>query len=61
MFLKISENFQENKKMLWHRCFLVNFAKFLRTPPVTASDNSILTDVLRNLAVIAKHDQMVLI
>ena len=61
MFLKISENFLENKKMLWHRCFLVNFAKFLRTPPVTAFDNSILTDVLRNLAVIAKHDQMVLI
>ena len=20
------------KKRLWHRCFLVNFAKFLRTP-----------------------------
>ena len=25
------------KKRLWHRCFLVNFAKFLRTPPATAS------------------------
>ena len=35
--LKISQNSQENtfatflKKRLWHRCFLVNFAKFLRT------------------------------
>ena len=25
------------KKSLWHRCFPVNFAKFLRTPPVAAS------------------------
>ena len=24
------------KKRLWHRCFPVNFAKFLRTPPVAA-------------------------
>ena len=39
----------------------MNFAKFLRTPPVTASDNSILRDVLSNLAVIARHDQMILI
>ena len=43
--IKISQNSQENicarvsfliitllKKGLWHRCFLVNFAKFLRTP-----------------------------
>ena len=34
------------KNRLWHRCFLVNFAKFLRTPFftehlwTTASDNS---------------------
>ena len=26
------------KKSLWHRCFPVNFAKFLRTPPVAASE-----------------------
>ena len=49
VFLKISDNSQENtrarvsfliklqasgllKKRLWHRCFPVNFAKFLRTP-----------------------------
>ena len=44
VFLKISQNSQENtcarvsflitllKKRLWHRCFLVNFAKFSRTP-----------------------------
>ena len=37
VFLKISQNSQEKacnfiKKRLWHRCFLVNFAKFLRTP-----------------------------
>ena len=40
MFLEISQNSQENtrpkaynfiKKRLWHRCFPVNFAKFLRT------------------------------
>ena len=47
MFLEISQNSQENtcarvslslkvstflKKRLWHRCFPVNFAKFLTTP-----------------------------
>ena len=38
MFLEILLNSQENtsarvlKKRLWHRCFLVNFTKFLRTP-----------------------------
>ena len=26
------------KKRLWHRCFPVNYAKFLRTHPVAASD-----------------------
>ena len=39
IFLEISQNTQENtcarvsllKKRLWHRCFSVNFAKFLRT------------------------------
>ena len=25
------------KKRLWHRCFLVNFVKFLRTPPMATS------------------------
>ena len=38
LFLEISQNSQENtcatllKKKLWHRCFPVNFVKFLRTP-----------------------------
>ena len=43
VFLEISQNSQDNacarlrpatllKKTLWHRCFPVNFAKFLRTP-----------------------------
>ena len=27
------------KKRFWHRCFPVNFAKVLRTPPVAASVN----------------------
>ena len=50
MFLKISQNSQENtlvraffflrpatllKKTLWHRCFPRNFARFLRTPSPT--------------------------
>ena len=26
-----------SKKRLWHKCFLVNFTKFPRTPPVAAS------------------------
>ena len=44
-FSEISQNSQENtcpsnfikKARPWHRCFPVNFAKFLRTPPVVAS------------------------
>ena len=41
VFLEISQNSQENtqaapatllKKRIWHRCFPVDFAKFLRTP-----------------------------
>ena len=44
MLLEISQNSQENtyarvsiliKKRLWHRCFPVKFAKFLRTPFLT--------------------------
>ena len=48
LFLEISQNSQETpvpeaaratllKKRLWHKCFPVNFAKFLRTPLVVAS------------------------
>ena len=33
MFLEISQNSQQNTcTRLWHRCFAVNFVKFLRTP-----------------------------
>ena len=60
VFLKISQNSQENenicarvsfliklqvrpatllKKRLWHRCFAVNFPKFLRHLWATASDH----------------------
>ena len=43
VFLEISQNSQENTcarvsfliKRLWHRCFPMNFAKFLRTPFLT--------------------------
>ena len=45
VLLEISQNSQENtrdlrpatllKKRLWHRCFLVNFVKFPRTPFLT--------------------------
>ena len=50
VFVEISQNSQENtcarfsftlrratllKKRLWHRCFPMNFAKFLRTPFLT--------------------------
>ena len=44
VFLEILQNSQENtcarvsvliKLRLWHRCFFVNFAKFLRTPFLT--------------------------
>ena len=30
--IKMSEAYNLNKKRLCHRCFSVNFAKFLRTP-----------------------------
>ena len=51
VFLEISQNSQENpfyqrlffnnqKKSIWHRCFPVNFTKFLRTSfYITPSDN----------------------
>ena len=55
VFLKTSQNLQENtearasfliklpaallKKRLWHRCFPVNFAKFLRVAPLRVAQN----------------------
>ena len=36
VFLEISQNSQEsNCARIWHRCFSVNFGKFLRTPFLT--------------------------
>ena len=37
------------EKGLWHRRFPVNFAKFLRTPPVAAFFSSNNEDELRDL------------
>ena len=34
------------KKRLWRRCFLVNFTKFLRTPPVAASGMNALSHII---------------
>ena len=59
MFLKMSQNSQENtfagasflfKKRLWHRCFLVSFTKFLTTPFLWNTSggcflNSLMSDV----------------
>ena len=51
VFLEISQNSQKNscgrgsfliKLHAWHRCFPVNFAKFLRTPPVAASERKVV-------------------
>ena len=40
------------KKGLWHRCFTVNFAKFLRTPLVAAFFSSNNKDELRETCII---------
>ena len=51
VFLEISQNSQKNtcgrgsfliKLHAWHRCFPVNFAKFLRTAPVAASERKVV-------------------
>ena len=48
MFLEISQNSQENTyaMSLWHRCFPINFAKFLRTPIFILS----ITQEVRNVS-----------
>ena len=33
------------RKRLWHRCFLVNFAKFLRTPSLRNTFGRLLSDL----------------
>ena len=53
MFLEISQNSQKNtcarfsflKNRLWHRCFPVNFAKFLRTPFLQNTSGQLLQTI----------------
>ena len=48
-FLEISQNLQENVcvlvKRLWHWCFPVNFAKFLRTPFLQNTPGRLLLNI----------------
>ena len=66
VFLEILQNSQENtyarvsfltptlfQKRLWHRCFLVNFSKFLRTPFLQNTSRRLLL----NQQKISKLDQ----
>ena len=62
-FLEISQNSQENacarvsflKKRLWHRCFPVNFAKFLRTTFLTEHPRWLLLNQIKfNVQIIQK-------
>ena len=34
-----------NEKILWHRCFAVNFAKFLRTPYLQNTSGRLLLSI----------------
>ena len=45
LFNKVSKFFKLLKKSLWHRCFPVNFMKFLRTPSLTEHLRWLLLDV----------------
>ena len=55
VFLEISQNSQENTcarvsfLRLWHRCFPVNFVKFLRTPFLTEHLWTTASDTLLSL------------
>ena len=51
VFLKLSQNSQEKtcasyKKSFWHRCFPVNFAKFLRTSFSRNNSGRLLLDLV---------------
>ena len=39
------------KKSLWHNCFPVDFAKFLRTPPVAASETRTYSIAIFSLSI----------
>ena len=53
VFLEISQTSQGNsctrvlKKRLWHRCFPVNFVKFLRTPFLQNTFRRLLLEIVR--------------
>ena len=56
MLLEISQNSQENtrpatllKKRPWHRCFPVNFEKFLRTPFLQNTSGRLLLNFFLDL------------
>ena len=58
VFLETSQNSQENtynkvapllKKRLWHRCFPVNFGKFLRTPFLENTSGQLFLKGSKNL------------
>ena len=48
VLLEISQNSQENTcARVWHRCFPVNFAKFLRAPFLQNTSGRVLLDLYR--------------
>ena len=71
VFLKNSQNSQENtsvslffnrtlninviKKRLWHRCFLVNFAKLLRTPFLQNTSGQLLLTIIAENIISGKN------
>ena len=67
MFLKISQNSQENTyvslflnrvagQRLWHRYFPVNFAKFLRTPFLQNTSGRLLLTLKGHVYIKNMHD-----
>ena len=47
------------KKRLWHRCFHVNFAKFLRTPFSQNTSRRLLLLIKANTSIPAEKDQKI--
>ena len=46
------------KKTLWHRCFLVNFVKFLRTPFLTEHHRWVLLLLVNFSSIMLKNGQI---